>query len=50
MSETNSIEAKQTEPDGVVELGIASEQTRGSSAIIGLLDGGLYWPIIFIYR
>jgi hypothetical protein len=50
MSETTSIQEQSVEEAGVVELGTASEQTRGSVAMLGLLDGGLYWPFIFVYR
>lgn len=33
----------------VVELGNASKETRGSPVFLGLLDGGLAWPFIFVY-
>lgn len=49
MSETISIEEQGEESAGVVELGTASEQTRGSAAIIGIWDGSLSWPLVF-YR
>lgn len=47
MRETISIEEQQTEQTGVVELGTASEQTRGSPSLIGILDGGIIWPLVF---
>lgn len=50
MSETISIEEQKVEQGCVVELGTASEQTRGSVTIFGLLDGSLEWPFIFVYR
>ena len=51
MSETISIAEQKAEPaEVVVDLGTASEKTRGSATIFGLLDGGLYWPFIFVYR
>lgn len=51
MSETIFIdEPTAPQSDVVVDLGTASKQTRGSSAIFGFLDGGLNWPFIFVYR
>ena len=51
MSETTSIDEQTVEQaDRVVDLGTASEKTRGSVTILGLLDGGLQWPFIFVYR
>jgi hypothetical protein len=50
MSETISNEEQKTEQTGVVELGTASEQTRGSPALLGILDGGVIWPLIFWSR
>jgi hypothetical protein len=38
-----------TELAGVVELGNASEETRGSAGLMGLLDGGIIWPLIFYH-
>ena len=50
MSEMISIDEQTTEQAGVVELGSASEETRGSATFLGLLDGGLSWPFIFYFR
>lgn len=50
MSETTSNREQMVEASGVVELGTASEQTRGSATTFGLLDGGLNFPFIFVYR
>jgi hypothetical protein len=50
MSETISSEEQKTEQAGVVELGTASEQTRGSPSLMGVLDGGIIWPLIFWTR
>lgn len=48
MSEQTSIGNLQ--PVGVVELGTASKETRGSLGVIGLFDGGLIWPFMIIYN
>jgi hypothetical protein len=50
MSETISTDEQMVEPTGVVELGTASEKTRGSTFVLSLLDGGLNYPYIFHYR
>lgn len=49
MSEAISIEEQQAEPTSVVELGTASEKTRGTSVLFGLFDPYPAWPFIF-YR
>lgn len=48
MSEMISMDEQIVERAGVVELGSASEKTRGSSAFFVLLDGIVAWP--YIYR
>ena len=48
MSEKISSE-EQIAPVGVVELGSASTLTRGSPSFIGILDGGIIWPLLFWY-
>ena len=51
MSEAMSIAEHKAEPaEVVVDLGTATEKTRGSVTIFGLLDGGLYWPFLFVYH
>lgn len=47
MSEKNSIVEQRPAPTGVIELGTASEQTRGSFSLVLLLDGFLALPYIF---
>jgi len=47
MSEKTSIGEQAAELTGVVELGRASKETRGSAVFLGLLDGGLSWPFLF---
>jgi hypothetical protein len=47
MSEKTSIGEQAVELTGVVELGNASKETRGSAVFLGLLDGGLSWPFLF---
>lgn len=47
MSETISIEEEQAEPASVVELGTASEKTRGMILPWGILDTIPVWPHIF---
>jgi hypothetical protein len=49
MSETTSIIEQAVEHTGVIELGSASDMTRGSTFTIALLDGHLAWPLIFAY-
>jgi len=49
MSEKTSIGEQAVELTGVVELGNASKETRGSAAFLGLLDGSLIWPLLFVY-
>lgn len=49
MSEMNSSNELMAEGDGIVELGVASEKTRGSLAITGLLDGGVNFPFVFYF-
>lgn len=44
MSEQISMSTLQ--PAGVVELGTASKDTRGSSFILGILDAGGFWPLL----
>jgi hypothetical protein len=34
----------------VVELGTASDKTRGIPIFLGLLDGGLNWPNVFQWQ
>ena len=48
MSEQTSIGEQAAELTGVVELGKASTETRGSALFIGLLDGGVTWPFLFV--
>ena len=50
MCETISKETEVMEPAGIVELGTASEQTRGSFSSVFLLDGFLNFPYIFVYQ
>lgn len=49
MSEKTSTGEQAVELAGVVELGSASKETRGSSVWLGLLDGSIAWPFIFYY-
>lgn len=51
MSEAISIAEQKAEPaEVVVDLGTASEKTRGAMTMFGILDGGLYWPFLFVYH
>lgn len=47
MSEAISTEKQDNTAAGVVELGSASEQTRGSLFLLPIPDGSAWYPFIF---
>lgn len=47
MSENTSLDEPAPEMSGVVELGKASKETRGSAFFFWVFDGGAIWPLVF---